>query len=97
MFGLDPATGKILWSKSFAGKDLRSRERGAGPGVRRYRRGQLAVLDTRDRHSSCGRYKAPDKTACGPSIVDGRVLWGYGFMLFGGAAKGGVISFSIGT
>ena len=41
-------------------------------------------------------FAAPDKTSCGPSVVDGRVLWGYGFMLFGGPGKGGVISFTIG-
>jgi hypothetical protein len=40
---------------------------------------------------------APDKTGCGPSIVDGRVLWGYGFTLFMGPGQGGVISFEVGT
>jgi hypothetical protein len=39
---------------------------------------------------------APDKTGCGPSIVDGRVLWGYGFTLFMGPGQGGVISFEVG-
>jgi hypothetical protein len=32
----------------------------------------------------------------GPSIVDGRVLWGYGFTLFSGPGDGGVISFALG-
>ena len=41
-------------------------------------------------------FDAPEKTGCGPSIVDHRVLWGYGFMLFGGGGDGGVISFSLG-
>jgi hypothetical protein len=39
-------------------------------------------------------HRAPAKTASGPSIVDGRVLWGYGFILFGAPGPGGLISFS---
>ena len=31
----------------------------------------------------------------GRIVVDGRVLWGYGFALFGGPGKGGVISFTV--
>jgi outer membrane protein assembly factor BamB len=56
--------------------------------------GLLAALDTRTGARSW-TYQAPDKTACGPSIVDGRVLWGYGFTLFSGPGKGGVISFTV--
>ena len=40
-------------------------------------------------------YQAPDMTGCGPSIVDGSVLWGYGFTLFEGPGEGGVISFEV--
>jgi outer membrane protein assembly factor BamB len=56
--------------------------------------GTLAALDTRT-----GRrlwtYAAPARTGCGPSIVNGRVLWGYGFTLFSGPGPGGVISFAL--
>ena len=38
---------------------------------------------------------APAMTACGPSIVDGRVLWGYGFILFGGPGPGGLLAYSL--
>jgi polyvinyl alcohol dehydrogenase (cytochrome) len=57
--------------------------------------GSLAALDART-GARLWSHEAPDKTGCGPSIVDGRVLWGYGFQLFGGPGKGGVISFKLG-
>ena len=31
----------------------------------------------------------------GNTIVDGNVLWGYGFILFGPAGKGGLLSFQV--
>jgi outer membrane protein assembly factor BamB len=40
-------------------------------------------------------YRAPDKVGGGPSIVGGRVLWGYGFTLFSGSGQGGVINFAV--
>jgi polyvinyl alcohol dehydrogenase (cytochrome) len=54
----------------------------------------LFALDTRT-GAQLWTFRAPDKSACGPSIVDGRVLWGYGFTLFSGAGKGGIMSFSL--
>ena len=56
--------------------------------------GTLAALDTRT-GARLWTYEAPARTGCGPSIVDGRVLWGYGFRLFGPAGEGGVISFGL--
>ena len=56
--------------------------------------GTMAALDTHTGRQ-LWTFRAPAKTACGPSIVDGRVLWGYGFILFAGAGPGGVISFTV--
>jgi outer membrane protein assembly factor BamB len=57
--------------------------------------GVLAALDTRN-GKQLWTQNAPEKTGCGPSIVDGRVLWGFGFFLFQGGGNGGVISFTVG-
>ena len=38
---------------------------------------------------------APDKTGGGPSIVDGNVLWGYGFQLFKPGGEGGIVSYKV--
>ena len=40
---------------------------------------------------------APAMTACGPSVVDGRLLWGYGFMLFGDPGPGGLLCLEVGA
>ena len=94
VFALDPATGHILWSANFGGNVFAPI--GAVPGLAFVGTdtGTMTALDT-----STGRvlwsFRAPDKVGGGPSVVDGRVLWGYGFTLFKGPGKGGIISFSI--
>jgi outer membrane protein assembly factor BamB len=57
--------------------------------------GTLAALDVRT-GAQLWSHMAPARTGCGPSIVNGRVLWGYGFTLFSGPGDGGVISFALG-
>ena len=94
VFALDPATGAIEWTADeFPGKVFAPVSAVPGVAFVGTDKGTMAALDTRT-----GRrlwtLQAPDKTACGPSIVDGRVLWGYGFTLFAGAGPGGVISFT---
>jgi polyvinyl alcohol dehydrogenase (cytochrome) len=96
VFALDPASGRIRWeAEQFAGKIFAPV--GAVPGVAFVGTdtGILAALDTRN-GKKLWTTNAPDKTGCGPSIVDGRVLWGYGFFLFQGPGQGGVISFEVG-
>jgi polyvinyl alcohol dehydrogenase (cytochrome) len=94
VFGLDPATGRILWStQRLPGKVFAPVSAVPGVAFVGTDRGAMVALDP-----ATGRrlwtYAAPAKTASGPSIVDGRVLWGYGFILFGAPGAGGVISFS---
>jgi polyvinyl alcohol dehydrogenase (cytochrome) len=96
VFALDPTSGKIRWeAEDFAGKIFAPV--GAVPGVAFVGTdtGVLAALDTRT-GKQLWTQNAPEKTGCGPSIVDGRVLWGFGFFLFQGGGNGGVISFTIG-
>ena len=55
--------------------------------------GTLAALDTRTGERSCGRTRRPTRRAAARRSSTARVLWGYGFTLFGGPGEGGVISF----
>lgn len=92
LFNLDPATGHIRWATDkLQGKIFGPVS--AVPGI--------AFVGTDEAHlhafevstgKELWKMDAPDKTACGPSIVDGRLVWGYGFILFGGPGKGGVIA-----
>jgi outer membrane protein assembly factor BamB len=56
--------------------------------------GAMVALDTAT-GEELWSFQAPDKVACGPSIVDGNLLWGYGYTLFSGGGDGGVVSFSV--
>ena len=96
VFGLDPATGEKRWtSEELAGKIFAPVSAVPGRRLRRHRHGQAAGPRHRHRATAVDA-RAPAKTACGPSIVDGRVLWGYGFILFGGPGPGGVLAFEVG-
>jgi polyvinyl alcohol dehydrogenase (cytochrome) len=95
VFALDPASGKSRWTTDFPGKIFGPVGAVRGVAFVGTDSGVLAALDTRN-GATLWRTNAPDKTGCGPSIVDGRVLWGYGFNLFMGPGQGGVISFEVG-
>lgn len=96
VFALDPASGALVWKAAdFTGNIFAPVSAVRGVAFVGTDAGTLAALDTR----TGGRlwsHAAPAKTACGPSVVNGRVLWGYGFTLFAGAGDGGVISFGVG-
>lgn len=92
VFGLDPATGKKLWtSEALTGKIFAPISAVPGVAFCGTDQGKLLALDT-STGATLWSMDAPSKTACGPSIVDGRVLWGYGFILFGGPGPGGVLA-----
>ena len=54
----------------------------------------MMALDVSD-GKTLWSYRAPAQVGGGASIVNGRVLWGYGFTLFSGAGQGGIISFAV--
>jgi polyvinyl alcohol dehydrogenase (cytochrome) len=93
VFGLDPASGRIRWTTPLPGKVFAPVSAVPGVAFVGTDRGTMVALDPRTGRRLWS-YAAPAKTASGPSIVDGRVLWGYGFVLFGAPGPGGVISFS---
>jgi polyvinyl alcohol dehydrogenase (cytochrome) len=96
VFALDPATGKIDWqTKGLPGKVFAPVSAVRGVAFVGTDRGMMRALDT-GTGTALWTFTAPGKTACGPSIVDGRLLWGYGFVLFGPTGPGGVISFTLG-
>ncbi len=94
VFALDPATGKVEWAKNLDGKVFAPVSAVPGVAFVGDDKSQLLALDTKT-GKTLWSYTAPNQVAAGPSIVDGRLLWGYGFVLFGGPGDGGVISFSV--
>jgi polyvinyl alcohol dehydrogenase (cytochrome) len=91
---LDPASGALRWTSDFEGSIFAPVGAVSGVAFVGTSTGVLAALDTRT-GARLWTYVAPDKTGCGPSIVDGRVLWGYGFAFFGAVGQGGVVSFTV--
>jgi polyvinyl alcohol dehydrogenase (cytochrome) len=95
-FALDPGSGTLLWeSEPLPGRIFAPVGAVRGVVFIGTDAGTMAALDTRT-GERLWSYTAPARVGCGPSIVRGRVLWGYGFTLFGPAGDGGVISFVLG-
>lgn len=96
VFNLDPANGKIRWATDkLDGKIFGPVSAVRGVAFVGTDKGHLFAFDVKT-GTELWKADAPDKTACGPAIVDGRVVWGYGFIMFGGPGKGGVITFETG-
>ena len=91
---LNPATGHLEWTRHFAGNVFGPVSAVTGVAFVGTDKGAMMALDTSD-GKTLWSYHAPDKVGGGASIVDGRVLWGYGFTLFSGPGQGGVISFAV--
>lgn len=95
LFGIDPATGEKKWtSDALAGKIFAPVSAIPGIAFCGTDHGKLLALDVQS-GTTLWSMDAPAKTACGPSIVDGRVLWGYGFVLFGGPGPGGILALEV--
>ena len=95
VFALDPGSGEVVWeAEPFPGRVFAPIGAVRGVAFVGTDAGTLAALDTRT-GDVLWSYTAPARTGCGPSIVDGRVLWGYGFTLFSGPGPGGLLSFTL--
>jgi polyvinyl alcohol dehydrogenase (cytochrome) len=95
VFALEPATGDIAWeSEELPGKIFAPVSAVPGVAFVGTDRGRLVAFAVAT-GEELWSHDAPARTGCGPSIVGGRVLWGYGFTLFDGPGDGGVISFAL--
>jgi outer membrane protein assembly factor BamB len=56
--------------------------------------GNLYALDTAT-GVQLWTYAAPAQIGGGASIVRNRIFWGYGFSLFSGSGRGGIMSFEV--
>jgi len=95
VFGLDAATGEQRWrSEQYDG--LVFAPVSAVPGVAFVGTtdGLLLAFATAS-GEELWRHEVPNQVGCGPSIVDGTVLWGYGFVLFGPHGPGGLVAFGV--
>lgn len=97
VFALDPADGRIEWTVDLAGNidGPISAVRGVafvGTYVGKAS-GKAYALDTAT-GAQLWSAATPGPVACGPAVVDGTVLWGYGFTLFSGPGPGGIIRFA---
>jgi polyvinyl alcohol dehydrogenase (cytochrome) len=91
---LNRATGRRLWTRQFSGNVFGPVSAVTGVafvGTDQDAMMALAVSNGKTLWS----YRAPAKVGGGPSVVDGRLLWGYGFTLFGPSGQGGVVSFAV--
>jgi polyvinyl alcohol dehydrogenase (cytochrome) len=94
ILALQPATGRVLWSRSFAGNVF-----GPVTGVRGLAfvgtdAGRFYALSTVNGATEW-TYTPPARAGGGASIVAGNVVWGYGFTLFHGPGPGGIVCFSV--
>ena len=95
VFGLDPATGEKRWtSAEIPGMIFAPVSAVPGVAFVGTDQGKLLALDATT-GETLWSHDAPAKTGCGPSIVEGRVLWGYGFFLFGAPGPGGILAFDV--
>jgi polyvinyl alcohol dehydrogenase (cytochrome) len=94
IFALDPATGKIQWEITERGNVFGPIS--AVPGVAFVGTdiGNLYALDTAT-GAQLWTYAAPAQIGGGASIVRNRIFWGYGFTLFSGSGRGGIMSFKV--
>jgi len=92
VFALDPAKGTILWDAQFDGYIFGPISAAPGIAFVGTDTAELVALDVSTGERAWS-YQAPAQVGGGASIVEGRLLWGYGFTLFAGAGQGGIISF----
>ncbi|HEV8065260.1 MAG TPA: PQQ-binding-like beta-propeller repeat protein [Acidimicrobiales bacterium] len=94
VFALDPANGKVIWSDTFPGDIYGPVSAVNGVAFVGTTAARYYALDTAS-GKTLWSYATPAMVGGGGSIIDGNLLWGYGFVLFGPAGKAGIIDFAI--
>jgi polyvinyl alcohol dehydrogenase (cytochrome) len=91
---LDPANGKRIWSKPFAGNVFAPVTGVHGLAFVGTDAGRDYAMRTTS-GTQAWSYQPPAQVGGGAAIVGPYVLWGYGFTLFKGPGQGGIICFSV--
>lgn len=94
VFALEASTGAVQWETSLD-SGMVFAPITAVPGVAfvATTEGAMLALDGAD-GTVLWRHDAPNQIGGGPAIIDGRVLWGFGYTLFGPPGAGGLMAFT---
>ncbi len=95
VFALDAATGEIAWQVELEGMIFAPISTVPGVAFVATTNGLMLALDAAT-GDELWRHEAPNSVGAGPAVIDGRVLWGYGYALFEGVGDGGLIAWSLG-
>lgn len=94
VFALNPANGHVLWSRDLAGNIFGAISAVHSVAFVGTDQDMMYALNTAT-GQTLWSFAAPDKVGGGAGVVDGQVLWGYGFTLFKGPGQGGIIDFRV--
>ena len=93
VFGLDAGSGEVLWQYDLDGMVFAPVSTAPGLAFVASTLGRLVVLDAATGDELWTR-ELGRPVGAGPVVVDGTVLWGYGYTLFGDPGDGGVVAFA---
>ncbi len=91
VFGVDAAGGEILWQYDLDGMVFAPVSTAPGLAFVATTLGRLVVLDAATGEELWTR-EMGRPVGAGPVVVDGTVLWGYGYTLFEGPGDGGLVA-----
>jgi polyvinyl alcohol dehydrogenase (cytochrome) len=94
VFALDPADGAVIWEVELDEPIFAPVSAVPGVAFVATTMGTMLALDAGD-GTELFRTVAPNQIGAGPTIIDGHVLWGYGYALFDGPGEGGLIDFTV--
>jgi polyvinyl alcohol dehydrogenase (cytochrome) len=94
VFALDPADGTIRWEVELDEPIFAPVSAVPGVAFVGTTMGTLLAFDVAT-GDELFRAAAPNQVGAGPTIIDGHVLWGYGYALFDGPGAGGIIAFGL--
>ena len=91
---LDPATGEERWTVDIEGTVFAPVSGSPGLAYVGTTTGRMMALDAGS-GEELWHVDAPNQVGSGPTVEDGRLLWGYGYALFDGPGEGGLIAFAL--